>query len=178
MKRAGKGFIYTVLVLLLLVVMGALLIPAIFESRLAVVLSGSMEPTLPTGSLAIMDPVDPQDIRVGDIIVFEPPMGKSNTTVSHRVLDIQHNGFVTKGDANEEADPYIIPPENVTDKVIWHIPRIGYAVEDLKELASTIWGLVLLIVLPALLIFIGAIQDARVMMTSSYRRIRLQKKAS
>ena len=83
------------------------------------VLSGSMEPVYHVGSLVVFRPVDPQTVKVGDIISFKLP--DLNTPICHRVIDIVHDGgstyFQTKGDANEEPDQDRVLPEYVKGRV-------------------------------------------------------------
>jgi signal peptidase len=70
-----------------------------------VVRSGSMEPTIPTGSMVLVRTVAAQDIRVGDVVAVERP---DHTRVTHRVVSVEHRGatasLVLKGDANTDPD--------------------------------------------------------------------------
>lgn len=74
--------------------------------RPLVVRSGSMEPTIPTGSMVLVRCVPAADIRVGDVVAVERP---DHTRVTHRVVSIEHRGatasLVLKGDANTDPDP-------------------------------------------------------------------------
>lgn len=169
MRRLTDGVTITLLILIVFLVIFAYLLPTVFGSRLAVVLSGSMEPGMPMGSLAVMSPVDPYTIEVGDIIAFNPPW-ESEATISHRVVEVLSVGFGTKGDANEAPDPYVIPFEDVIGKVSWHIPHAGYALSDIRGFATTIWGFLLVIVLPTILIFRSAVTD--IVTARGQRRIR------
>jgi signal peptidase len=71
--------------------------------------SGSMEPTLPVHSLILVHAVRPKDVRVGDIITFDPP--GPTPRVTHRVVERERVGgsqwyFRTKGDANPTPDDW------------------------------------------------------------------------
>jgi signal peptidase len=72
------------------------------------VTSGSMEPVLQAHSMILVKEVDADDVRVGDIITFDPP--GSTTRVTHRVVARQRSGshwyFQTKGDANPARDDW------------------------------------------------------------------------
>jgi signal peptidase len=73
------------------------------------VTSGSMEPTLPIHSMILVQEVRPKDVRVGDIITFDPP--GTTPRVTHRVVDRERVGgsrwyFRTKGDANPTPDDW------------------------------------------------------------------------
>lgn len=70
-----------------------------------IVTGGSMEPNIHKGSLAVVQPVDPTEIAIGDIITFQ----QYDQTTTHRVIAITPSDaglvFKTKGDANPVADP-------------------------------------------------------------------------
>jgi signal peptidase len=114
------------------------------------VISGSMEPALETGSLIVTRPAEPEDIRVGDIILYRPVFGNGNM-ITHRVVGIEVNSpikFVTQGDANLTPDSYKIPGENLVGKVFLHIPLIG----SFTEFVKTLKGFISLIVVPSIII--------------------------
>lgn len=175
MKRLAKWLINMGLVLVAAFAIFALILPSAFSTRLAIVRSNSMSPAMPAGSLAILTPVDPAAIEVGDIIAFNPPWDR-HVTVSHRVVEVRSNGFVTKGDAVEDPDAFIIPPESVIGTVSWHISYVGYPLNDIGNFARSIWGFGLLIVLPAMIVFGSAMRDANFMYSPGKRRARLLKK--
>ena len=172
MRRLTKWLVGVALVLVLLFVVAALVLPSAFSTSLAIVRSSSMGSAMPAGSLAVVSSVDPATVVVGDIIAFTPPWD-TDVTVSHRVVDMQDGGFVTKGDAVEDADPYLIYPEYVTGRVSWHVPYIGYVLSDIRSFTSTTGGLVVLVVVPALVILGSAVSDAYFMYSPRKRRDRL-----
>ena len=75
----------------------------IFNIRPVIVVSGSMEPEITTGSMAFIDG-DLKEPDIGDIIAYRT--GKN--TVTHRVIEEKGEGYITKGDANYVADPAIV----------------------------------------------------------------------
>lgn len=93
--------------------------------RTNIVKSGSMEPTIHTGSLVISVPAD--TYQVGDIITFEVPR---SGVYLHRIVyvaDIDgETFFVTQGDALGMPDPYPVPPDGVDGKVEVVLPYLGY----------------------------------------------------
>lgn len=107
------------------------------------VASGSMEPSISVGSVVIAKSIDTATLEVGDVIVFSKT---EKHQIVHRISGIGPQGFRTKGDANEDTDPFIVPPEAVSGKVMYDIPYLGYLADSLK---ST-WGFVLLLVIPGL----------------------------
>jgi signal peptidase I len=131
--KVGEYVGIVLVVLLMSMVVLALLAPH-YGWRADVVLSGSMEPALPVGSVEVTKPVNPEDIKVGDIITFRSPT--NGKLMSHRVAAVQQDEsyqFRTKGDSNEGVDPYLIPAENVVGRVCLEVPHLGRVVEYLKS---------------------------------------------
>ena len=91
-----------------------------------VVLSGSMEPTIETGSLCfIQKHVSYKSIKEKDIIAFRL---KDGTLVTHRVIKVDKDGVVTKGDHNKDIDGGMVTSDTFVGKNIFWIPKIGYVV--------------------------------------------------
>lgn len=178
MRRLVKWLTNVVLCLLVLMVVVFILLPAVFASRLAVVYSGSMGQAMPLGAVAVMMPVDPAEIKVGDIIAFTQPESTSNVTVSHRVIAVVHDpalGFQTKGDANEDPDPFIVPVENVLARVTFHIPRGGYFLALTTRYTKGRVGFGLFVALPTVLLIGSALRDINIMLNPGMRRARRRK---
>jgi len=173
MQRAGKWAGNIILGLVLCFVLFAVLIPSVFSGSLAIVRSSSMEPAMRAGSLAVMLPIDPGDVKVGDIIVFEPPWDP-DVIVSHRVIALYHNEqllFDTKGDATEDSDPYYVPAENVHGKVVFSIPYLGYAASSAVRYVRTWPGLVFLVCIPAAILIGSTIRDVMRSQNVRFRRL-------
>jgi signal peptidase len=162
MKRLAKWLTHIILVLAILFFAMVLLMPTVFSGTLAIVRSSSMEPAMSAGALALMVPVDPEEVEVGDIIAFDPPWDP-DVTVSHRVIGVQSGDqliFDTKGDATEESDPYYVPAESVHGKVVFSVPYLGFAMNSVSEYVRTWWGLLVFVAIPSMLIISIAIRDA------------------
>ena len=117
--------------------------------RCYMVLSGSMEPKIKTGSIILIRPVDANYIKVEDIISFKSAI--NNQTTTHRVIDIERNPellFTTKGDANEVEDPIKVKGSQIIGKVVLTVPYLGY----LAGLLQTRYGFLLIIAIPLLII--------------------------
>jgi signal peptidase len=112
------------------------------------VLSGSMEPTIPVGGVVVIQQTDPATLHVGDIICFK--LSDSQLWVTHRIVNITDEGFITKGDANNVADRWVVERENVVGKVLFTIPYLAY----FGSFVHTPLGFLLLIMVPATLIII------------------------
>lgn len=88
------------------------------------VMSGSMEPTLPVGSLAWVVPADQEQLQEGDVIVYQ----RGETKIIHRIWKIipEQKEIITKGDANERADATPVAFGQVQGRMVWHVPWLGY----------------------------------------------------
>lgn len=103
-----------------------------------IVLSGSMEPIIKTGSIAFIDSnYEFEDVRVGDIVVFD---NATDIDVVHRAIEKVENidsvgnyGFITQGDNNDVADGLTVTKETFKGTSIMAIPYLGYAVSFLKD---------------------------------------------
>lgn len=93
--------------------------------------TGSMQKTIPVGSLIVDRTVRPSSLRVGDVITFRKPLGAAGIA-THRIIEIQRsNGNVvyrTKGDSNPVADPWgiVYRKHMQAHQMIWRVPYLGY----------------------------------------------------
>ena len=102
--------------------------------------SYSMLPTLEPGDLVFLQSVGRADIHAGDIIVYNPPCSIVATSVIHRVVQVQTNGFITKGDNNGVTDQDgSIANGPVTMSCI--AGKVVFVVPYLERLASLPYGL-------------------------------------
>ena len=105
------------------------------------ILSGSMEPTYHVGSLILVRPTDPQEIRVGDPITFV--MNEDLLVATHRVIGIdaeEDDGmlrFATQGDANATPDALLVHQNNVIGVPILNIPKLGFVIDYIREPPGT-----------------------------------------
>lgn len=122
---------------------------AIGGLRMYSVMSGSMEPKMPVGSMVVSKYASVEEIKVDDIITFSTGMGN----VTHRVVDIKRDGeyvaYITKGDANNTEDINPMPYANVKGVVILVIPFLGYLINFVRTGPG-----MLLIIIPALIIIV------------------------
>ncbi len=87
------------------------------------VVSGSMEPLIPVGSLVYVEPVRPEEIIADDVIAFR----SGNSVIVHRVVEnkAEDREFVTKGDANAAEDIRAAAYSDLIGRVFGHIPVLG-----------------------------------------------------
>ena len=115
----------------LVVLMAALVIvvPIVGSATPLTVLTSSMEPTLPPGTLIIVKPLDTADIAIGDVITYQIESGKPDL-ITHRIAGITDSSdgsrtFTLKGDNNDVADGLPVLPVQVVGKLWYSIPWIG-----------------------------------------------------
>ena len=113
----------------MVVIIGYILVasPMLLGNRPVVVLTGSMEPAYPVGSLTYYHPATFEQIKIGDAITFKA----GDILVTHRVEEKNElsRNFITKGDNNETQD--INPVEEAeligrTSTIA--VPYLGYIV--------------------------------------------------
>ena len=101
------------------------------------VLSGSMEPNYPVGSLIYVKKVDPFELQSGDVITF---LLDEDTVATHRIVGIVPDEedaavirFRTKGDANDAEDGGLVHCANVVGTPVFMIPKLGYLAAFIHE---------------------------------------------
>ena len=127
----------------------ASIVPIPGQIAVKVVKSGSMEPSIPVGSVVVDRPA--ASYAVGDVITFGKDT-KTQIPTTHRVVGISGSGadmtFTVKGDSNNAADPTVVKLSDIHGKVIFAIPYLGY----ILAFAKTRIGFIFLIVIPALFV--------------------------
>lgn len=117
---------------------------AFFGVRSYTVMTGSMKPSLPVGSMVFTYPM--KTYNVGDIITFR----RGEITITHRIAEIQGNQLITKGDANKTADQQKVSSHDIIGKDVVVVPFIGRVSGFIK----TPLGFGLLLGIPTLLFVI------------------------
>jgi signal peptidase len=115
------------------------LIPRLLGGTAYAVLSGSMSPTYPIGTLVVTRKADTSALQVGDVITFQIESGKPQVA-THRIVAtvFGHQGmqYTTKGDANEMQDLHPVLPVQIVGKVAYGIPYLGYVTAYLTAFAT------------------------------------------
>ena len=132
-----------------LALLGALLAvaaPRLLGYQSYVIYGSSMEPTIKLGSLILTEPVNAEQLQVGDIIAFRTA---NEVTVTHRIVAARHEDgqhyFQTKGDASNGGDPTEVRLEGDVHRLAYKLPYLGYFV----DFAKSPLGIIFLIALPA-----------------------------
>jgi signal peptidase len=135
-RAAGRIALRLVMVLAFVVFVAIGIGPLTGRYRVVTVLSGSMHPTLPTGSMVISVPESTRDVRVGQIITFQAPTA-GHVVETHRVVQIVEHGehpiVRTQGDANSTPDPWVA---RLDAGPVWvtqaEVPLLGRAVHGMR----------------------------------------------
>ena len=109
-----------------------------------------MKPVINMGDMVIMAPANGQ-VRPGEIVTYE----WGNELVTHRVLSVDGDKVVTKGDAVEDPDPWSVTLSDVRGSYLFRLPYIGYVSNFIK----TRLGWFLIIILPAAALIAFLIKD-------------------
>jgi signal peptidase I len=130
MHYIGLGLSAGLLLLMVALAAAVIVIPALAGGVPLTVLTSSMEPTLPPGTLVVVRPTPVQDIQVGNVLTYQIRSGDP-AVVSHRVLSrsVSTDGtttFVTKGDNNDSPDPNPVTPAQIRGTVWYSVPLLGY----------------------------------------------------
>jgi signal peptidase I len=115
-------------VLLSAVALAALVIAAPLTGHQPFILRGaSMSPSIPRGAIAIIAKDRLETLQSGDVVTYQVP---NSAVITHRIVRVAIVGGVTyletKGDANDSADPDLIPASWVIGRVVLSVPLAGY----------------------------------------------------
>ena len=157
---SAHTLLFRVAVAVTVVFVGGLTAVAVTDVQLQPVLSSSMTPTVPRYSLVLAVPVRGDQLRVGDVAVFQPPAGylpAEQQLVMHRVVDLHHQGgravMRTRGDANPAADPWTVDlTQSAVYRVRTVVPHAGIAWQFLPNPTRHTGGL---LTWPGLMLLIG-----------------------
>jgi len=128
------------------------------------VVTGSMEPTMPVGTLLVSRQVEMDSVEIGDIICFHAKdsaiLGRMMT---HRVVDIVQTAggellFETRGDANLVSDGYLVNQSIFVGKVVWYAGGENMLTKVFSFFTNKI-GFLGCIVFPCLLIAAFILKD-------------------
>ncbi|HRY62683.1 MAG TPA: signal peptidase I [Candidatus Paceibacterota bacterium] len=149
-KTYGKfeKFAYVVIFIITAVLLW-LAMPFEKSPKLFIVLSGSMEPEIHTGSVVVTIPQN--KYRVDEIVTFKTGKNDKITTthriISEKTID-QGVYFTTKGDANNTPDMEEIPSENILGRVVFSISKLGYILDFIRRPIS----ILIIVIIPAIFI--------------------------
>jgi signal peptidase len=145
----------------------AVLVPRIGGATPYTVLTSSMTPRMPPGTLVVVKPRPVDHIGIGDVITYQLESGKP-AVVTHRVVAIGANAkgelsFTTRGDANDADDAKPVLPAQVRGVHWYHVPYLGYlnTLVTAKERQTALFAVVALLLGYAAHMFAGEARERR-----------------
>jgi signal peptidase len=127
--------------------------PSLFNHKIFIVQSNSMNPEFKTGSLILVN-TKPDVLVEGDIVTYKKENNDVSTT--HRIVEIvegEEGYYITRGDANNINDPRTVSKEDIIGRVSLSIPLLGYLLGFLQMRGKIlIFGLIPCIVIIGLII--------------------------
>ncbi len=125
-----------------------------------VVVSGSMEPALPIGSLILVEHAVASDLVPGQIVTVRK---EADTLLTHRYVGSVHtedgHALILKGDANNAADPLPVAADTLVGVFVASVPAVGYAFWAIRQ--------------PGGLLILGALLAGTLLLRRHLRRSRL-----
>lgn len=125
----GVGLSSGLLVLLLAVAVAVVALPALVGGSAMTVLTQSMEPTLPPGTLVVVKPTPADEIAIGDVVTYQIRSGEA-AVVSHRVISKTYTDgaltFITQGDNNTEPDADPVRAVQIRGTIWYSFPLLGW----------------------------------------------------
>ena len=167
-KKSPLSIVIDVVLSLVMVLMGVVIVNSVVEkttnksmfgSHIVWIYTGSMEETIPAGSYVLTKDTKPEEIQKNDIITFivddptSPINGQQNT---HRVVEINGDEFVTKGDANIDTDKPI-RADQIVAKYVKNMPVLTF----FRRLYASPAGYVVTMVLIVGLVSLWFVLDAK-----------------
>jgi signal peptidase len=136
-RKLGRFLVRALLVLSMLTFVAVAVGPRFGLYRPLTVLSGSMRPTFNPGDLVIVRPEPLREVRVGQVISYQVPVGVHQVE-THRIVRVVHGGahpvLQTKGDANNVRDPWTAQLSGTTAwRLAVVIPYGGYVINALRS---------------------------------------------
>jgi signal peptidase len=171
-KRSILGWMGQVLAwfiiagVLVLLTLGVI-VPRLGGATPYTILTGSMQPGMPPGTLVVVKPVQPENIAIGTVITYQLDSGKP-TVVTHRVVRVGIDGtghriFSTQGDANNAPDEKVVLPAQIRGEKWYSVPYLGHLNNALTggERAIAVYVVGGGLLLYAATMFLGSVRDRR-----------------
>ena len=156
-RRRPLQHLSTALCVLVTLLGLAFLLPSLLGYQRYVITGTSMTGTIDLGSVAFEEVVPVSDLRVGDVITYQPPAASGiDHLVTHRIVAIKGDKFRTQGDAVPQRDPWTFElVARDQPRVSFHVPYVGYLFLALAD--RTIRMAVISV--PAALVFLVALRQ-------------------
>ncbi|AJW78601.1 signal peptidase I [Clavibacter michiganensis] len=131
LRTLGVGLSVGILLLVIGLAGVLLVVPKVTGSVPLTILTQSMEPTLPPGTLIVVRPVDTDTLQIGDVATYQIRSGDP-AVITHRILAIASESdgtrtFTFKGDNNAEPDSKPVTAAQIQGEVWYSVPLVGWA---------------------------------------------------
>lgn len=128
--------------------------------------TGSMAPVLEPGDAVLLHRVDPETLRLGDVITYRTENGK-DVTITHRMIEVAPDGWITtQGDENAVADAPI-DPSRVIGRAEQRYPNAGFALDFMRSKP----GLIVLVYAPATVLIALEMRRLSAYFQPAYRHV-------
>ncbi|MBF4623830.1 signal peptidase I [Clavibacter sp. VKM Ac-2872] len=167
-RSAAVGLSVGILLLVIGLAAVLLVVPKVSGSVPLTILTQSMEPTLPPGTLIVVRPVDPDTLEIGDVATYQIRSGDP-AVITHRITAIASasdgtRSFTFQGDNNASPDSLPVTPGQIQGEVWYSVPLVGWANQAVNGQARS-WiipaAAVALLCYAAVTIITGAVQTRR-----------------
>lgn len=127
----GRGLSWGLLLLVISLGVVTVGVPKATGAVPLAVLTSSMEPRLPPGTLIIIRPVQANNLRVGDVATYQITSGRPEV-ITHRITAVNTSSdgtrtFTFQGDNNTDPDTSQVLPEQVRGELWYSLPLLGFA---------------------------------------------------
>ena len=144
-QKIGSIVLDVVIVLLIIVIIFNIVfiskknrneLPSVFGYKFLVDLTESMEPSIGPGDLVIIKELD--KYKIGDVVTYRD---KSDSLITHRIIEIKDNRYYFKGDKNNAKDSDGVTLNKIEGKYVNKIRKLGTICLFLKS----IYGIIMLL---------------------------------
>lgn len=167
LRWLGQVVAWAVILAVAAVLMVAVAVPRVAGATPYTVLTGSMRPALPEGTLVVVKPVGAEEVSTGDVVTYQLESGEP-TVVTHRVTAVGTDltgevRFTTQGDANDTPDAESVGPVQVRGEVWYAVPYLGHVNSWLtgKERQMAVYVVAALLLGYAAFMLTSAVRDRR-----------------
>lgn len=165
--RVGQALAWVVILVAAAAIAVGVLVPRIGGATPYTILTSSMEPSYPPGTLVVVRPTPAEEIGVGTVVTYQLESGRSEV-VTHRVVSVAYGAdgqptFITQGDANDGVDAEPVEPVQIRGTLWYAVSKLGWLStaigHDRRDMAVSVvaGGLGLY----AVWMFAGAARDRR-----------------
>ena len=129
-RWTGQIAAWIVILAMTAAITAAVLVPRIGGATPYTILTGSMRPNMPPGTLVVIKPVPIDQIGIGTVVTYQLKSGDP-TVVTHRVVAVRYDGtgkrlFTTQGDANNAPDAKLVKPIQIKGRLWYRVKYLGY----------------------------------------------------